>query len=237
AEFYIVFRDSTRPSRCVFYVQDWADNITIDSVSYNPVGSIDTMPPLIRRVDTTVTSWTFQVTDERNIPPQPLPCPTVTPQIESGLQSIELLASAASRNIGLVRLDSLSKDSLRPTLRARFRCFVADPKSDAQGVFEVVDHRGNRSRDSVRYSAPTSIATEDAHRLRSWYDGSSLHVECPDDFPMWRVSITDLTGRVIATDVGTTPHRTIPMNLSCGVYLVVIQSEQTAVSASFVVWH
>ncbi len=236
AEFYITFKDSTLPARCVFYVQDWADNITVDSVSYNPVGSIDTMPPVISRVDTTVTSWTFQATDVRNIPPQPLPCPTVAPQIESGLQSIEVLASPVSRNIGLVRLDSLSKDSLRPTLRARFRCFVVDPKREATAVFEVVDHRGNRSRDSVSFSAPTSI-TEN-RTLRSpliWHDGRSLYIEHATEQSPIYVSIHDVSGRCVSQGVFGSGRSVVPLDLPLGLYVVLTHASVSSQISTFVV--
>ncbi len=236
AEFYITFKDSTLPARCVFYVQDWADNITVDSVSYYPVGSIDTMPPVISRVDTTVTSWTFQATDVRNIPPQPLPCPTVAPQVESGLDSIELLALPVSRNIGLVRLDSLSKDSLQPTLSARFRCFVTDPKRDAKAVFEVVDHRGNRSRDSVSFSAPTSM-TENRTPVTPlvWFDGRSLYVEHATEQSPICVTIHDVSGRRVSQGVYGSGRSVIPLDLPLGLYVVLAQVGASSQISTFIV--
>jgi hypothetical protein len=236
AEFYITFKDSTLPARCVFYVQDWADNITVDSVSYNPVGSIDTMPPVISRVDTTVTSWTFQATDVRNIPPQPLPCPTVAPQIESGLQSIEVLASPVSRNIGLVRLDSLSKDSLQPTFSARFRCFVADPKRDAKAVFEVVDHRGNRSRDSVSFSAPTSMTeNRTPGSPLVWFDGRSLYVEHATEQSPICVTIHDVSGRRVSQGVYGSGRSVVPLDLPLGLYVVLTHAGASSQISTFVV--
>jgi hypothetical protein len=236
AEFYITIKDSTLPARCVFYVQDWADNITVDSVSYYPVGSIDTMPPVISRVDTTVTSWTFQATDVRNIPPQPLPCPTVAPQVESGLDSIELLALPVSRNIGLVRLDSLSKESLRPTLSARFRCFVTDPKRDAKAVFEVVDHRGNRSRDSVSFSAPTSM-TENRTPVTPlvWFDGRSLYVEHATEQTPICVTIHDVSGRRVSQGVHGSGRSVIPLDLPLGLYVVLAQVGASSQISTFIV--
>ena len=236
AEFYITFKDSTLPARCVFYVQDWADNITVDSVSYNPVGSIDTMPPVISRVDTTVTSWTFQATDVRNIPPQPLPCPTVAPQVESGLDSIELLALPVSRNIGLVRLDSLSKDSLQPTLSARFRCFVTDPKRDAKAVFEVVDHRGNRSRDSVSFSAPTSMTENRTPGTPLvWFDGRSLYVEHATEQSPICVTIHDVSGRRVSQGVYGSGRSVIPLDLPLGLYVVLAQVGASSQISTFIV--
>lgn len=221
AEFYIAFRDLTRPARCVFYVQDWADNITIDSVSYSPVGSVDTMPPAINRVDSTVMSWTFQAADIRNVPPQPPPCPIVPPQVESGLQSIALVNTPLSRNIGLVRLDSLSTDSLRPTYTARFRCSVTDPKRDAKGVFEVIDRRGNRSHDSVVYSAPTSLSDADqSSGMRVWYVDSYLHLDLESGAAPINVSVYDLSGRNLFAETFDSRTTMVPLELLSGRYTV-----------------
>jgi hypothetical protein len=194
------------------------------------------MPPVISRVDTTVTSWTFQATDVRNIPPQPLPCPTVAPQVESGLDSIELLALPVSRNIGLVRLDSLSKESLRPTLSARFRCFVTDPKRDAKAVFEVVDHRGNRSRDSVSFSAPTSM-TENRTPVTPlvWFDGRSLYVEHATEQTPICVTIHDVSGRRVSQGVHGSGRSVIPLDLPLGLYVVLAQVGASSQISTFIV--
>lgn len=236
AEFFITFKDSTVPARCVFYVQDWADNTVIDSVSYTPVGRVDTMPPVIRRTDSTATSWTFQATDLRNIPPQPPPCPTIAPQVETGLRTAELLSSAPNRNIAILRLDSLSRDTVRPTTTARFRLSVIDAKKDAFGVVAVSDHRGNESRDSVSYTAPTSISDGHAPGLpRVWYGDGSLHIDNGSDRSSVCMSIHDVSGRAVLTGTYGSGRSVVALGLPAGLYVALIQDGVGSLTTTLIV--
>ncbi|MBU3700082.1 MAG: hypothetical protein FGM33_08760 [Candidatus Kapabacteria bacterium] len=224
ADFTILVRDKQAPARCVFYVQDWADNVRIDSVSFVPVPSLDTLPPQISPELKEDRRWSYRVTEERNIPVIPEPCPTTAPQRETGIRQFMVEKASDSLNMR-VKLEPMpSSDSMKPTLVMRIQIEVTDPKIDAKCRFVVRDWAGNSIVDSVRYTAPTSIESDRSdHAFRLNYRNAVISYECADERTPYRADLYSVHGQHLVSFVPYSPTGQYPTALAAGLYVLVLQ--------------
>jgi len=220
-EFSIVVRDRKKPAKCVFYVQDWADNISIDSVRFEPIVDGDTFPPSITTSQTSNSTWDVVVTELRNSKDATQPCPESPVQIESGLKSFSLKHRSDSNNITLQLERVISQDSLKPTTRMKASVQVVNVWNDARAVYQAVDWSGNVSIDSIRYDAPTSIIDDLSYQvsLLHCHDGV-LKLSLATNTVYERIELYDTSGQMVATEQDVSPNTQLNLEgLSAGFYI------------------
>jgi hypothetical protein len=224
AEFTILVRDVRLPARCVFYVQDWADNISVDSVLFVPVVTFDTLPPEITSELKEDRWWVYRVTEDRNIPLEPEPCPTTAPQRESGIRQILVESASDSINMRVMLEPIPSSDSIKPTVAMRVQIAVVDPMLDGRCRFVVRDWAGNSTAESVHYTAQTSATGEPANHpgFRLRYNDDIIRYECADGSMPTRADLYSIQGRHVVSFAPSCPMGQYPITLSAGLYLLVL---------------
>jgi hypothetical protein len=208
----------------VFYVQDWADNIRVDSVLFVPVQTVDTLPPVVRAEVTEDRRWVYHVTEERNIPVVPVPCPTAAPQRESGIREVVIDNGSDTANLRVVVDPIPSVDSTRSTLSMRIEMSVIDPARNATCRFVARDWSGNDVVDSVRYVAPTSVV--DDHRsstFRVSYSNAVVNVEFDRASMPLNVSVFSIHGQLVNRFAPISSSTQHPLSLPNGLYIVVVE--------------
>jgi hypothetical protein len=223
-EFTVHVRDRRAPAKCVFYVQDWADNIRVDSVLFVPVQTVDTLPPVVRAEVTEDRRWVYHVTEERNIPVVPVPCPTAAPQRESGIREVVIDNGSDTANLRVVVDPIPSVDSTRSTLSMRIEMSVIDPARNATCRFVARDWSGNDVVDSVRYVAPTSVV--DDHRsstFRVSYSNAVVNVEFDRASMPLNVSVFSIHGQLVNRFAPISSSTQHPLSLPNGLYIVVVE--------------
>ncbi|MCX6141329.1 MAG: hypothetical protein NTX15_10980 [Candidatus Kapabacteria bacterium] len=208
-----------KPARCTFYVQDWADNIHVDSVTFTPTTSIDTLPPQITADSIGVDRWVLRATELRNIPLTPPPCPLTPIQLESGLRDVGLLTVADCFNVDVQLSRQLSSDSLQPTKSVLIRAAVHDPSVDARCVLSARDWAGNIATDSVQYSAPTTVQSPDPNNsVQVRYEHGVLFVRSTSPAPIGMAVLYNSRGEYLRTLRADGNSHQESITLSTGAY-------------------
>ncbi|MBK6291844.1 MAG: T9SS type A sorting domain-containing protein [Ignavibacteria bacterium] len=223
-----------RDAFCVFYAQDWADNIVIDSVRYVAPRAVDTLAPVIQRDRTTSTSVECTVYETRNNPPRTIvDCDNPHPQIETGIAAIRVDTFSDSSNIKLDVLTQTRFEREDPDTVIRYRWVAVDSTIAARVVYRVVDWAGNAMSDTVILSGVSNID----HWASPHYRITASPNPCQDylnlTFPVTTNSayyvLYDLLGRLVLTGefLRETDRATIDVrNVLPGTYLIAIMDDQ-----------
>lgn len=235
--------DKQRDAYCVFYAQDWADNVMIDSVRYRAPRAVDTLPPIIMRGNSTPSRMECVTSETRNDPPRSVvQCRNPTPQVETGVAAIQVDNAADSSNIMLALLSQAGFLRDDPDTVIRYQWTAIDSTIAARVVYRVVDWAGNAVADTILLSGVSSVD----QRATSHHPMTVSPNPCQDylhiSFPVTTVSayyvLYDLFGRsVLSEEIPRDTSRvTIDVrNMLPGAYVVSIMHDQRRMVSTVVI--
>lgn len=188
-----------KDARVVYFVRDFDNNITYDTITYSAPVFVDTMPPVTALVTKDPAQWSFNATELRNVPRFPVSCPVSGQQRESGLSAIRLLDGASNLTLSITSGTQFPPDSL--ITRATFSARVLDTTMSAFGIVSTIDRSGNTTLDTLRYDSPTSVDDDISNSIPVSIVPNPVTDRClvswPDRLHARLVEVLDLHGRVV----------------------------------------
>ncbi len=136
--------DPHLPARYLLAVYDCRGNVTYDSNSYTPP-LIDSLPPIVERLDSTTVSWTFRAYDHH-----------VGYTHDTGLRTIVQASGPPPENIAMQVTIPAQCDT---NAVAIVTLHVVDTTLPGRLVFVATDCSGNQTPDSVVYTPPKAGVT------------------------------------------------------------------------------
>lgn len=122
---------------------------------FRPVAPVDTMPPVIKAVESVCGNYTFEATDLRNNPDPPLPFPHDSHQVDLGIAVIDTVSGSNSYNYELVLVTDQAMPRIPSFKKFTYQWKVIDISKNAYCVYYVEDWGSNVTFDTCIYIANT----------------------------------------------------------------------------------
>jgi len=231
-EFSVNVSNPRLDARAVFYVQDWADNRTVDSISCLAGLPIDSLRPEVAAVSYAKGVYTRQVSELRTDANVPTDCLGTKFQEESGLKAISFI----TENVQNMRYALLTQTTFKReprTTEARFTWTVIDSTKNAHSYYNVADWAGNTVSDTVQYTAVTDVESEPVElaqlSLHPNPAQSACTVSWASVFRATRLEILDLIGNAVFTSrLDNLTRVSVDVSaLPTGIYVVRITSSNS----------
>jgi hypothetical protein len=181
-----------------------------------PKPGIDTLAPVVTATALPCGCREFTATELRNIPDPPSAPPKERDQVESGLQRIRLAPDPRAVNTSLSDLTPASFPQDNPVTSATFKVCLTDKSKPGECVVEVLDWKGNITRQLIKIAAATPSISITSYEFGTVKVGQTASGEVTvtnnGDGPMILETISLQNGsRISVTAGGSTPYD-VPAN-------------------------
>jgi hypothetical protein len=188
-----------KDARVVYFVRDFNNNITYDTILYAAPVFVDTMPPVTNLLSSNRIQWKFGVSENRNIPPLPVNCPKNGQQRDSGIVGIILGSESVNLRLQLMSGTSFPPDSM--IVDEIFYVFVVDTTKSAFGIVTSKDRAGNSTKDTIRFEFSTSVRESESIIGQLTVTPNPATDQClvswADRLRVRFVEVLDLQGKVV----------------------------------------